>query len=43
MKITVEGKPERVVRKKADPQGRVTLGAEYANREVTVLIVEPED
>ena len=41
MKIEVSATD--VDEKKADNRGRVTLGSEYANKTVTVAVVEVED
>jgi len=41
--MRVEVSATDVEEKKADDRGRVTLGAEYANKTVTVAVVEVED
>jgi len=41
--MQVEVKATDVEEKKADDRGRVTLGAEYAGKTVTVAIVEVEE
>lgn len=41
MEINVD--PSKVIEKKADDRGRVTLGAGYADQMVTVAIVDSED
>ena len=44
MKVYVESK-DQIIEKRADSRGRVTLGSQYANKEVqlAVLKVEGED
>lgn len=41
MKVEVSAKD--IEEKKADDRGRVTLGAEYAGKTVTVAVLEVED
>ena len=42
MKIHIESKGQ-IVEKRADGRGRVTLGSEYAGKEVQLAILEPID
>lgn len=43
MPLKVEIEPEELVKKKADSRGRITLGSEYADEEIKLLIVsDPE-
>jgi len=39
--LTIECEPKQVVQKTTDRRGRLTLGKEYGDQEVTVLVVEP--
>jgi len=41
--MNVEVDATDVEKKKADGRGRVTLGAEYADKTVTVAVVDVED
>ena len=41
--MKIEVKATDVEEKKADDRGRVTLGAEYAGKRVTVAVVEVVD
>lgn len=41
MEVNVD--PSDLVTRKADSKGRVTIGAEYADEEVTVAVVEREN
>lgn len=41
--MNVEVKATDVEEKKADDRGRVTLGAEYAGKTVTVAVLEVEE
>lgn len=41
--MKIEAKPSEVITRTADGRGRITLGAEYADDEVTVLVVETEE
>jgi len=41
--MKVEVKATDVEEKKADDRGRVTLGADYAGKRVTVAVLEVED
>lgn len=41
MKVYVESK-EQILEKRADSRGRVTLGSEYANKEVQLAVLEVE-
>lgn len=41
MKVDVS--PKDIEEKKADDRGRVTLGADYADKKVTVAVLEVED
>ena len=43
MQVEIEVDPEDIVKKKSDDRGRVTLGAEYADKTVRVAILEVED
>ena len=43
MSLKVEITPKKVIEASTDRRGRFTLGSEYANQEVTVLVVETED
>jgi len=43
MSLKVEINPKDLQSKKTDRRGRFTLGSEYANQEVTVLVVEQDD
>jgi len=38
MKVEVE--PKQLIEKKTDDRGRLTIGSEYKNQKVKVLIVE---
>jgi len=40
MKVDVQ--PKQVVEATTDRRGRFTLGSEYANQDVTVLVVDTE-
>ena len=40
--MKVELKPKDLQTKSTDSRGRFTLGSEYANKEVTVMVVETE-
>ena len=40
MKVDVQ--PKQVIEATTDRRGRFTLGSEYANQDVTVLVVENE-
>ena len=42
-KMKVELKPKDLQTKSTDSRGRFTLGSEYANKEVTVMVVESDD
>ncbi len=35
--------PRDIVTKKTDSRGRITLGSEYAKKEVTVAVIEVEE
>ena len=39
MKVYVESK-DQIIEKRADSRGRVTLGSEYANKEVQLAVLE---
>jgi hypothetical protein len=41
--MQVEVSAKNIEEKKADDRGRVTLGAEYAGKTVTVAVLEVED
>jgi len=41
--MKIECTPKEVVSKKTDSRGRLNLGTAYADKEVTVLIVETEE
>ena len=41
--MQVEVSAKDIEEKKADDRGRVTLGAEYADKTVTVAVIEVED
>ena len=41
MKVYVESK-DQIIEKRADNRGRVTLGSEYANKEVQLAVLEVE-
>jgi len=41
--MNVDVTPKQVVEKTADDRGRITLGAEHANEDVRLLIVENDD
>ena len=41
--MQVEVSPTEVEERKADDRGRVTLGAEYAGKTVTVAVLEVDD
>lgn len=41
--MKVEIQPKQVVEATTDRRGRFTLGSEYANQEVTVLVVESDE
>lgn len=43
MQVEIEIDPEDIVKKKADDRGRVTLGAEYADKTVRVAVLEVEE
>ena len=38
--MKIEANPKEVISKKADGRGRITLGSDYAGKDVTVLVVE---
>jgi hypothetical protein len=38
--VEVKFKPVEVIEKAADERGRVTLGKEYANKDVKLLVIE---
>lgn len=42
MTLTVEIEPKDLMEKTTDRRGRFTLGSEYADQEVTILVVETE-
>ena len=42
MKVYVESK-DQILEKRADSRGRVTLGSEYANKEVQLAVLEIDD
>ncbi len=35
--------PKDIVTKRTDSRGRITLGSEYADKEVTVAVIEVEE
>jgi len=39
MKVEIESK-DQIIEKKTDSRGRITLGSEYGDREVQVVILE---
>ena len=41
--MMVDIKPTDLITKRTDPRGRITLGSEYANQEVTVIVAEVEE
>lgn len=41
--MKVEIKPKDLVEAKTDRRGRFTLGSDYANQNVTVLVVESDE
>ncbi|WP_336345974.1 hypothetical protein [Halalkalicoccus ordinarius] len=41
MKVYVESK-DQIIEKRTDSRGRVTLGSEFANREVQLAVLEAE-
>lgn len=43
MKVDLEVDPEDIVKKKADDRGRVTLGADLADKTVRVAVLEVEE
>lgn len=43
MSIKVEIEPKQLVTKQADSRGRITLGSEYADKEITLIVTEVED
>jgi len=43
MPLKVEIEPKELVEKTADSRGRITLGSEYANQDVKLLIVGESD
>jgi len=42
MKVEIESK-DQIIEKKTDSRGRITLGSEYADREVQVVILEVKE
>lgn len=42
MKVYIESK-DQIVEKTADGRGRVTLGSDYAGKDVQIAILEPVD
>lgn len=38
--VTVDVEPRQLIERKTDDRGRVTLGSEYANETVKILILE---
>lgn len=43
MTLTVELSPDELLERSADNRGRITLGSDYANQDVTLLLVEVEE
>jgi len=43
MSLTIEIEPKDLVEATTDRRGRFTLGTDYANEDVTVLVVETDD
>lgn len=43
MEIEIEVDPADIVRKQADDRGRITLGSEFASKELRVAIIEVEE
>ncbi len=43
MTLKIECAPEQVVQATTDRRGRFTLGSDYANEDVTVLVVSTGD
>lgn len=41
--MQIEIKPSDLVTRDTDDRGRITIGAEYAHKRVTVAVVEVED
>lgn len=41
MKVDIS--PKDLITKRTDNRGRLTLGSEYANQEVTVIVAEVEE
>ena len=41
--MKVEISPKDLITKRTDNRGRLTLGSEYANQEVTVIVAEVEE
>ena len=39
MKVYIESK-EQIIEKRADSRGRVTLGSEYANKEIQLAVLK---
>lgn len=42
MKVYVESK-DKIIEAKADSRGRITLGSDYANKEVQIAILEEDE
>jgi hypothetical protein len=42
MGLTVEVDPKALYEKSTDDRGRFTLGSEYANQDVKLLVIEDE-
>jgi len=43
MTIKIECDPKEIVQASTDRRGRFTLGSDYADEDVTVLVVETDD
>lgn len=43
MPIKIEIEPEELLTRTADDRGRVTLGSDYANQDVKLLIISDQD
>lgn len=41
--MKVDIKPKQLIEASTDDRGRFTLGSDYANQEVTLLVVEDSD
>ena len=43
MQVEINVDPNNIETKKADDRGRITLGSKYADKEVTIAVVDVEE